>query len=95
MSAERIGNQAEQSQGRLHAREVGGRQILVELADHVVPHLRARAAQDQRFTFEREAGRLRDDRHHAVHHVLQVRLALDRLRTLAASHGKHHHNHSG
>src|SRR6185503_281581 len=81
---ERIGNEAEQPQRRLDADEVRRRQIFVELVDDVVAHLRARTAQHHRLALERESGGLGDDGHHAVHHVLELRLALHRLRALPA-----------
>src|SRR5438477_1983044 len=81
---ERIGNQPEQAERRLQSAELGGWQVLIDLVNEVVANLGACPAQDERFALEGQSRGLRDDGHHVMHHVLQLRFALNRLRTLAA-----------
>src|SRR5262249_6970835 len=71
--------------GRLHARELGRRQILIELVDDVVPHLGTAAAQHEGMTLELETRRALDSGYHLIDRLLELRLSLNRLRAFRAS----------
>ena len=81
---ERVGDQAEQPQRRLDPREIGRREVFVELVNDVVAHLRAGPAQHHGLVLELQAGGFGHHGHHAMHHVLQLRVTLHRLGALAA-----------
>ncbi len=82
---ERVGDQAEQPVGGLRAGELGGREVVVELVNDVVANLGPAAAQHHRAPLEHETDRALDGRHHLLHGLLQLGLALDLLGPLLAS----------
>src|SRR2546422_3175298 len=82
---ERIGDQAEQPVRGLRALELGGREVVVELADDVVPNLRATATQHDGTLAKPEAGGPLEGGDHLLHGLLQLGLILNLPRPLLAS----------
>src|SRR5882762_3928702 len=89
---ERIGNQTEQPVRRLRALELGGREVIVELVDDVVPDLRAAAAQHDGTLAKPQPGGPLDGGDHLQDGLLQVGLALDLPCPLLASGAAHRSN---
>ena len=81
---DRVGEQPEQLIRRLHAGELRGGQVLVELVNHVVSHLRPGAPQHQGMVPEPEPGGTLDRRRHLLDRLLQFRFALHLARAAGA-----------
>src|SRR5204862_5684708 len=86
---ERIGDQAEQPVRGLRALELGGREVVVELVDDVVPNLPAAATQHDGALSKPQAGGAFDGGDHLLHRLLQLDLVLDLPRPLLASTAPH------
>src|SRR5205814_3013717 len=82
---ERIRDEAEQAVGGLRAGELGRRQVVVELVDHVVADLGTGAAQHNGVLLEAQARRPLDGGHHLLHRLAQLGFVPDLLRPLLAS----------
>ena len=88
---ERIRDETEQAVGGLRPGELGRRQIVVELVNHVVADLGAGTAQHHGALFEPQARRPLHGGHHLLHRLPQLGFAADLLRPLFASRAARSH----